>query len=430
MNNVPYLRDYLLYSSGNEAPEMFHVWAAFVTVSASISRKVWLPNGKFLLHPNIYAMYVGGAGNGKSFAMRHATRLLKRIDKIPISKSVETPEGMLRFMAGEPPSGDKPGRDYEFKFMTKGPGGTMIEVNPMTIVANEYIDFISKNPEGWTNLLNNIYDEDKYDYGTKNQGQDVLLNPYMVMLGALTTEVSSDLHKQKIISTGLARRTLFQYGERQFDNPHAEPTATPAQLAAEERCLGHLKLLRSINGEMQRSDETKEWYRQWYEAHNKEVTKKAPQVQGWFASKPDQILKLGMLIALMEQPISMEVTIPHLQIAIDLLAVLEKDLFKVFGGIGRNEVAQVALKIKTFLEQQKSIATYGKLWSLFFADCKSKEELDMALEFLVADEQVAEAYFNLSGSDQKVYAINKEVLAAVQRGMQGGQPGAAQPSWS
>jgi hypothetical protein len=410
VNNVPYLRDYLLYSEGNEAPTMFHVWGAFVTVSAAISRKVWLPNGKFLLWPNIYVMYVGSAGNGKSFAMRHVTTLLKRLDRIPISKSVETVEGLLRFMGGDPPVGDKPGREYEFKFVTKGPTGAMVEVNPMTIVANEYIDFISKNPDGWTNLLTNIYDEDNYSYGTKNQGQDILSNPYMVLLGALTTEVSSDLHKQRIISTGLARRTFFQYGERQFDNPHSEPTATPEQLSAQNRCLEHLKLLRSVSGEMGRSDYTRAWYKEWYNAHNLEVPKKAPQVQGWFASKPDQVLKLGMLLALMEETPSMEVRVDHLQIALDYLELLEKDLFKVFGGVGRNEVAEIAIKIRTFLEHQKCAVTQQKMWALFFADCKTKEELDMALQFLVEDAQIFETYVAVGSTTVKVYAASQETL--------------------
>jgi hypothetical protein len=425
-----FLKDYLVYSSGNEAPTMFHVWAGLVCVSAAVSRKVWLPNGKFLLYPNIYVMYVGGAGNGKSFAMRHCTRLLKRIEKIPISKSVETPEGMLRFMGGDPPVGDKPGRDYEFKFMCKGPTGNMTEVNPMTIIANEYIDFISKNPEGWTNLLNNIFDEDKYDYGTKNQGQDVIINPYMVMLGALTTEVSSDLHKQKIISTGLARRTIFQYGERQFDTPHAEPTYTPEQIAAEERCLAHLRALRLVNGAMFRTDRTKLWYKEWYDAHNVNVPKKAPQVQGWFASKPDQVLKLGMLLALCEDPPSLEVRIDHMEAALDYLAILERDLFKVFGGVGRNEVAQIAVKIKNFLEQQKSVVPYTKMWSLFFSDCKSKEELDMAIQFLVEDGQIVEAYADLGSSQVKVFAIDQSLLERLRDRVKESQPlGEARPSW-
>lgn len=410
---MKYLKDYLLFSSGNEAPEMFHVWAAYVTLSAAVSRKVWLPFGKNFYYPNIYVMYVGGAGNGKSFAMKHCTKLLKRLENIPLSKSVETPEGLLRFMAGEPPSGDKPGRAYEFKFMTLGPLGTPVEVNPMTIVANEYIDFISKNPEGWTNLLNNIYDEDRYSYATKNQGQDDLLNPYMVLLGALTTEVSSDLHKQKIISTGLARRTIFQFGERQFNNPFAEPTYTPDQMEAEARCLAHLKHLRTVSGAMFRSDATKQWWKEWYDAHNREVPKKSPQVQGWFASKPDQVLKLGMLSALAEQPVSMEVTQHHLETALQFLAVLEKDLPKVFGGVGRNEVAQVAIKIRTYLEHQNSVISHRRFWSLFFADVKSKDELEMAIQFLVEDQQIFEAYVSVGNITEKVYAISQELLQAL-----------------
>jgi hypothetical protein len=63
----------------------------------------------------------------------------------------------------------------------------------MTIIANEFVNFISVDDKGWINALNDIYDEDIYKYRTKNMGEDILVGPYTVLLGALTNEVATDM---------------------------------------------------------------------------------------------------------------------------------------------------------------------------------------------------------------------------------------------
>ncbi len=243
---MSFLRDYLEYSTGNEAPEMFHVWGGYVALSAAISRRVWLPFEDTAIFPNIYVMFVGPAGNGKTWAMRKVKRVLAELSDVPISGSVETPPGLWRFMNGNPKA--DPPVDSPVAFPARWPDGQVREVHPMTIIANEFINFISVDDKGWINALNDIYDEDLYRYRTKNMGEDILLGPYIVLLGALTNEVASDLQKTRIISTGLARRTLFQYGERRWNDPHSKPHFDERQRAARDRCVAYLKLLQKTGG--------------------------------------------------------------------------------------------------------------------------------------------------------------------------------------
>ena len=98
---MSFLRDYLQYATGNEAPEMFHVWGGYVALSAAISRRVWLPFEDTAIYPNVYVMYVGPAGNGKTWAMRKVKRVLVELQNVPISGSVETSQGLWRFMGGK-----------------------------------------------------------------------------------------------------------------------------------------------------------------------------------------------------------------------------------------------------------------------------------------------------------------------------------------
>src|SRR6266498_2223605 len=331
---MSFLRDYLEYSTGNEAPEMFHVWGGYVALSAAISRRVWLPFEDTAIFPNIYVMFVGPAGNGKTWAMRKVKRVLSELSYVPIIGSVETPPGLWRFMNGNPKA--DPPVDSPVAFPARWPDGQVREVHPMTIIANEFINFISVDDKGWINALNDIYDEDLYRYRTKNMGEDILLGPYIVLLGALTNEVASDLQKTRIISTGLARRTLFQYGERRWNDPHSKPHFDERQRAARDRCVAHLKLLQKTGGAFYWSEEVGEWWKAWYDPDLAEVPQRPPALQGWYASKSIQVLKLAMLTSLSENR-KLRLEIPHFQVALEFFAEMEKDLFRIFGGVGRNE---------------------------------------------------------------------------------------------
>ena len=59
-------------------------------------------HGRDPIYPNVYSILVGDAGNGKSMAIGDVRELLTEIDAIPIAASIETPEGLLRRLAGRP----------------------------------------------------------------------------------------------------------------------------------------------------------------------------------------------------------------------------------------------------------------------------------------------------------------------------------------
>jgi hypothetical protein len=423
---VSFLRDYLAYATGNEAPEMFHVWSGYACLSAAISRRVWLPYGDEAIYPNIYVMLVGDAGNGKSFALRKAKRLLAELGNVPIARSVETPEGLWRFMNGDRTI--SPPIPSPVMFLARWPDGQVREVHPMTIVANEFINFISMNQVGWINALNDIYDEDKYEYRTKNKGEDNLIGPYIVFLGALTTEVSSDLQKTRIIATGFARRTIFQYGERNWHNPHSIPGGSGEVEKELRRCaISHAKTLQKIGGQFTWSEETQRWWKAWYDPHIAEIPNYTPQTKPWFASKHVQVLKIGLLTALSEGT-DLELRIPHLEVALAYLAEMEKDLYKVFGGVGRNELAMVALKIFEYVANLREPIARTKLQTIFFSACKPPNDFNECMTYLVNSGKLVETMVLLKDRAGQSLIATREIMNAFSaRVMPPQQPDGARP---
>lgn len=408
---MSYLRDYLTYATANEAPEIFHVWAAYFCLSTVVARRCWMPFADDFVYPNIYAMFVGGAGNGKSEALNRAKRLLRELN-IPMSASVETPEGMCRYIGGEPNA--KPPIESPVKQVMKGPLGNLIEAHPFPIIANEFVDFISKNPEGWINLLNNIFDCGDYDYRTKNQGEDRLTSPYITLLGALTTEVATTLHKQNIIGTGMGRRTLFQFGERQWENPHPRPLITDTERAARACAIDHLRRVQKVTGPFTVTPAAIEFWDDWYSTNNKAVPRMVSNLKSWFGTKAARLQELAMLTSLSER-LDLVIDVPHYQIPLAYLDILESDLPKVFGGVGRNELAGVAMRILEYVNALSVPETKASIKSKFFSECKPPMEFEDCIRFLVDSDKIKALDVQIGSSLQTLIASPKVVAHHVLR---------------
>jgi hypothetical protein len=300
----------------------------------------------------------------------------------------------------------------------------------MTIIANEFVNYISLDERGWINALNDIYDEDVYHYRTKNAGEDTLVGPYIVLLGALTTEVSSDLQKARIISTGLARRTIFQYGERQWDNPHPKPEFSVLQKEARFRCVEYLRKLQTpaVAGAFNWPPEVDEWWRAWYVPHLAAVPSRHPSIKSWYASKSTQVLKLAMLTSLSEDT-SLTLQVKHFETGLRYLEVLEEDLPKIFGGVGRNELAGVAMKMLEYVQHIPEPIPMGKFRSQFFNQCKPPHDFDQCVQHLCDSDLLARKVLqvgtrmedligtvdSMAAFAQKVEEFNQQVAAKKQQ---------------
>ena len=406
---MSFLRSYLSYATLNEAPDMWHVWGGYTALATAVGRRVWLPYGSDNIYPNLYVLYVGNAGAGKSYAMRHAVWLMEKvINPGMLSYDVETPEGLLQHMAGLNP---KVGSECMVKM--KWPDGVERETHQLTIVANEFVDFIRTNPEGWTGFLNNVYDKDPYKYRTKNQGTSLLVGPYVSLLGAIPTDVSKDLQRQQLINTGFARRCIMQYGVRKYDNPYPFPVWEQPQIVARDFCVSWLKRVRTLNGPMVPTPAARKWWIDWYTDHSVTLRKRAtPYTESWLSSKPTQVTKIAMLSALSER---CELTlIPQdYEIAIAYLNQMETGLYMIFGGVGRNELAAVSIKILEYLKQQKAPVPVPTLERQFFSSLtpgKGFQELSEMLRYLEQTDQVYKFDVAYKGIQTAYYIIRESVL--------------------
>lgn len=419
-----FLSDYLSYATKNESPEMYHVWSGYTVLSAAIGRRVWFVQGDSVYYANIYALLVGDAGGAKSAALSQARNLLSRLGNVQMSGSVETPEYFCRYLGGDankvPPVLSK---CLKVMPQPNGLDGCVnLETHAYHIQANEFLNFISRDDAGWTVTLNDIYDQDVYVYNTKNMGKDYVIGPYVTLLGGIPTDSSKKLQAVDVISTGFARRTFLQYGERQFHAPRARLSNTPEDQAAKARCLAHLQEIQKLSGPMHETAEAFKFYNDWYDNHSITLLKRAtPSTKGWLSSKATQVIKLAVLNSL-SQRLTLEIIPEDYMVGLAYLDELEKGFPFVFGGVGRNALAPLAMKILehlTAIDEPESVKSLQRKFFASFSPGKAFTELSECLTHLVDSDQLIKRLVQISsgsfsGQDE-VYATPQGWNSFVER---------------
>lgn len=388
---MSFIEDYLHWSTDNETPLMFHLWGGFVVLASTVSRRVWLPWDKGAMYAQPYVLLVGEAGCGKSVAMTLAKQMMAQpgLD-LPYSGNIESHQGLLRFMAGDPQKKPEP-VESPVAFLSKDLSGKIIKVHPMTIVGNEFTNFISMDEMGWMNMLNDIFGQNHYTYRTKGQGTDSIEHPHICILAGLPTEMSHDLQKQKIIASGFSRRTIFQFGERDWNNPRPRLQQSEAQLASFNRCVEYLRKVKNLHGAFVWTDDADQWWDKWYRIHNPLVPKRPPLLRPWYGTKPDRLLQVAMLISLSES-LNLQLDSGHLKVALDFIEKMEADLYRVFGGSGRNDLAPVVHSIYSYLCGQTEPQSRKQLMIHFIRDLPRRQdmhkEFDACIQILEDEDKV------------------------------------------
>lgn len=386
---MSFLSNYLTYTSGNEAPKLFHIWSGLSVLSSLVSRKVWLQQGIFTWYPNLYVVLVGEPGNGKSTALDIAKAAIRAQRDVPLAADAMTVQALLRYMSEEGSPCKKSFSHPETK--------AIVQYHPITIFAGELVSFLSMDPHGWIVFLTTVYHEEVHEVKTKNKGDDLLNGPYVTLLGCLTPDIANNMQQQRIISTGFARRTIFVWGARSTEAVPF-PEITPEMVAARDAFMAYAQELKKVKGEFKWDPVAREWYGPWYKWLRANIGKMStPATAGYYESKHVQLLKTAMLISLSEST-ELILKLEHLQVALKFLEDTEVNLSRVFEGSGRNEDAGAALAIYEYLEKANDGVPLKRLLSTFFSQVKEgRAGIDRILHHLKLSDRVVQWTAQLPG---------------------------------
>ena len=357
-----FLQNFLTYAEGCETPELYDLWSALATLSSVVSRRVWINQGYYTIYPNLYIVLVGAPGGRKTTAMNMCKDMLREVATVPFAATCMTKEALCKYMSTQCTKHHAvPGKPDQQKPYT-----------PITLCLTELSHFLGTNQAHMIDFLTTIYDQEVYDAKTKNKGDDIIPGPYLTVLACTTPTNITRYLKEDVISGGFSRRALFAF-ELDEGDPIAFPAVTPTAAKAWEECVKWAKKLEEVVGEFQWTPEATIWYKDWYEKLFHSLRNNTDfMTRGYYKSKHIQLLKVAMLVALSEA-VELKLTKMHLEVSLELLDKLEKNLSKVFEGMGRNELAPVAARIVDMLEMIGQPINEKKVVADFFKDADTRE---------------------------------------------------------
>jgi len=368
---MSFIEDYLLYSSGNKAPKLFHQWSAISTLSSVVGRRVWISQGHWKRYPNLYVILVGDPANGKSTAMKIAQNLLIDLKDVPLGPSSITKERLTKLLGEE-------GSRCHKRIMVNGEAKSYTH---LSVFSNEMLTLLGRDPLSMIDFLTDVWDcEKEFAVETKNQGCDIIKAPFITVLACMTPEKTTNLLKQNIIDGGFSRRCVFVYNNRR-GKATPRPIITKEQYEAKERCLVRLRQIRQVNGEFVWTKETEEFFDDWFENNQRELDTKVDLVtQGYFGCKDELLLKVTMLLTVAETD-ERTLELSRMQRALDLLKATEKTLHLVFSGMGENRQARIGQKILNMLLHTNEPVKEKRIYAELFSD-GDREQIQQTLHHL------------------------------------------------
>lgn len=386
---MSFLKDYQIVTQNNECPASYHLFSALVALSSIVSGKVWLDLGMFCIRPNLYVILTGAPGVKKTTAMMIAKQLLFELgDSIPMSAECQTKEALTLSMSGKSRICATKPKTVPRKFKPLDEEQSKFLFCPMSIFVTEFSQFVgSANAGHMLDFLTTIYDEHHYKSETKGKGVDLIPMPYLTLLGCTVPDWITARLKDDVITGGFSRRAIFVY-ETHTDLRIPIPFVTKEMDEAWLRLIVTARKIQSIKGAFEWGPGAKEHYCDWY------VNLKRPEdplLDGWFNSVQIQMLKIAMLISASEWDFTSQHTIEihHMQMAMEILTVVEQNIPRVFQGVGRNELAGVSNKLVEMLKLAPGHALPERLVKKdLFKEVPRVEDLAKMIQHLVATKQV------------------------------------------
>ena len=320
-----WMKDYLEYTSGHEAPEDFHVWVGLTIIGASLRRSVWWDNVYYKLYPNLYTVLVSPPGVGKkTTAINIGVDILKSAcPEVKIIAEKATPEGLAHRLS----------RPIE---SLKDAGGLKIEVrSEALLVAPELTTFLGREQynEGLIVCLTRLYDcANELEVTTISRKVEKLRNVFAAFLGATTPSELGKAIPASASGGGLmSRLNIIQ----KDGSPRSVPFAVPIDSTYRELLVNRLQALSKVSGPIPMTGEGKIWYEDYYK-RVKLTLENNPNSQFNIERQPDHVVKVAMILAASEEG-PLELNADNLERSLMILEEVRKGVGDVIKLVDSNE---------------------------------------------------------------------------------------------
>ena len=369
------LKDWLLsfedYCKDMEAPRDWIRWSGISTLSSSIKRNCYTWYREIQFFPNQYIILVGPPGIGKGECIKRGYDLASEAKSINYIKDWHTPQEILEELA----------TGFSNLQLNIGQVVTtnMTQDHTATIIAGELAVFL-QNYDNMHSLLCAWWDQNKFEYKTKNKGKHTIENMSVSMLGGCVPDYVRSLSKDRLapITGGFTARTMFIYATEKYQlvkENFGAPTKRISQL--KDDLINDLKHINSLNGELTFDAKAKKLWSDTYEEHNKRGTIDSDACTNFKSRISSHIVKTAITISLSETD-SFIITADHLTRAIEYVEHVRDQVDIVFRSIGESPISSAGAKLQTYIDTV-GMASYKQILKFMYRDV-TEEQLTAILK--------------------------------------------------
>lgn len=373
-----WLKDYLMYTAGHEAPEDFHVWVGLTIVGSCIRRKAWFDNVFYNLFPNLYTILVSPPGIGKkTTAINIGINILREADPACriISEKV-TPEALAKTLS-KPTEHEKAGGGLKIDTSAEG-----------LLVAPELTVFLGREQynEGLILFLTRLYDSaDIQEVETISRGKEKLRNVCVSMLGATTPgEIHNAIGKSAKGSGFMSRLNIIQ----RDSSPRMVPFAVKPDATVKEMLINRLRrIVIECKGEFKYTPVGRSWYIDYYKRHSQYKNVHAKKADANIERQPDQLMKLAMCLCACERE-DMMIDEDTLQRSFNLLSMAAKNVGETLKMIDSSERGKLAQKVLLEMRECGGLLARSVLIKRLYRHGITGKELDILMDTLIEGDLV------------------------------------------
>lgn len=367
-----WITGFLEYTKFGEAPPKLYFWVGVATIAAALRRRVWIDMAYFKWYPNLYTLIVAPPGVvAKSTTASLGMDLLRRVPGIHFGPDVVTWQALFDALTEVHES-------FEYS-------GDLLEMSALCISASEFGNFLDPRDTQMVDQLVNLWDGQPVKKRTRGDGEQVIHNPCLNVIGCTTPSWIAQHFPEYMIGGGLTSRMIFVYAEQKARFNAYPYRNVPADFRERGGALVRdLERIALLQGPMQLTPEAEEWGAQWYEHFHKIEARQIDEtiLGGYINRKQTMVHKLAMCLSA-SQGDSLVITQPLLERAVGLVTELEREMPKVYSRVGQSTEAMAGDKIMAYIARCGGKAPYPAVFAYVHRIFANTTEFESTVAVLI-----------------------------------------------